>query len=112
MNRMFLALGLMAAAAAPTLAVAQPYDSDQSRYCSDRGGCSDRAPDARDYSRDSDYSGQDTNRNDRRDEGDRYTGRVGSHWVDAYGRQCAWREVTFRDDDGYQAFKWVADCRE
>jgi len=111
MMRMISALGLMAAAVTPTLAIAQTYDRDQSRYCDDQGRCSDRAPDARDYSHDSGYSDQDTGRDDRGDAGDRYTGRVGAHWVNAYGRQCAWREVTFRDDDGYQAFKWITDCR-
>jgi hypothetical protein len=40
-----------------------------------------------------------------------YTGRVGSHWIDAYGRSCAWREVAWRDNDGFAATKWIATCR-
>jgi hypothetical protein len=111
-NRMILALGLMAAAAIPTLGMAQPYERDQGRYCDDQGRCFDRAPDARDYSRDSGYRDQDAGRDYSRREGDQFTGRVGSHWIDAYGRRCAWREVSFHDNDGYQAFKWVTVCRE
>jgi hypothetical protein len=111
MLKIILALGLMAAAGLPTAAMAQPYDPDQGRYCDDQGRCSDRAPDVRDDSRDSSYSDQATGRDNRGDR-DQYTGRVGSHWVDAYGRRCAWREVSFRDNDGYQAFKWVTVCRE
>ena len=112
MIRMVLALGLIAAAA-PGLAMAQPYDNDQGRYdndqgryCDDQGRCSDRAPDARDYSRDSGYTGRGLGRDDH------YTGRVGARWVDGYGRQCAWREVTFHDADGAQAFKWVTVCAQ
>jgi hypothetical protein len=115
MIKMILALGLMAAAAIPTAATAQPYDPDQGRYCDQQGQCSDRssdrAPDVREDSRDSSYSDQATGRDDRGDR-DQYTGRVGSHWVDDNGRRCAWREVSFRDDDGYQATKWVTVCRE
>lgn len=110
MIKLILALGLMAAAAPLTLAMAQPYDRDDGRYCDDRGRCSDRTPDARDYSRDSSYSER---ANGRDDDGDRdqYTGRVGSHWTDAEGRRCVWREVTFHDNDRYRAFKWVTECR-
>jgi hypothetical protein len=106
MIRMILALGIMAAAAIPTMTLAQPYDNDQGRYCDDQGRCSDRAPDARDYSRDSGYTGRGLGRDDH------YTGRVGARWVDGYGRQCAWREVTFHDADGAQAFKWVTVCAQ
>lgn len=110
MIKLILALGLMTAAAIPTAAMAQRYD-DQGRYCDDQGRCSDRAPNVREDSRDSSYSDQATGRDDRGDR-DQYTGRVGSHWVDDNGRRCAWREVSFRDNDGYQATKWVTVCRE
>jgi hypothetical protein len=126
MIRMVLALGLIAAAA-PGLAMAQPYDNDQGRYdndqgryCDDQGRCSDRAADAHDYSRDSNYD--DRGRGDRQDgyyddrgQGagryEQYTGRVGARWVDGYGRECAWREVTFRDTDGAPAYKWITRCQ-
>ena len=110
MIKMILALSVMAAMATPTLTMAQPYDRDQGRFCDDQGRCSDRAPDARDYSRDSGYGDQDTGRGDAR--GDQYTGRVGAHWTDGTGRRCAWREVTFQDNDGARAFKWLTVCRE
>jgi hypothetical protein len=104
-------LGVMAAMAIPTLTTAQPYERDQGRYCDDQGRCSDQAPDARDYNRDSGYNDQ-ANGQDHRGDRDQYTGRVGAHWVDGVGRRCAWREVTFQDNDGAQAFKWVTVCHE
>ena len=121
MIKMILALGLMATAATPTLVSAQPYDRDQGRYCDEQGRCSDQAPDARGDTRDSSYDDQYSHPDyradpdqyrDYRSDRDQYTGRVGSRWVDANGRRCAWREVGFRDDDGYQAFKWVPVCRD
>ena len=122
MLKFALALAL-ATAAAPTFALAQDsYD----QYCGPDGQCSYRNYDDEDYGRyDRDYD-QDNGRYDRNydygrgDADDRgaypgrgysYTGRVGTHWVDQAGRQCAWREVTWLDTDGYSATKWVADCR-
>ena len=130
MMKLALALAL-ATAAAPTLALAQDsYDE----YCDPSGGCAYRnydqdygaSPYGRDYGRydyqyDRDDRGYDRDSGGAYDQGygrrgadDRgygYTGRVGSHWIDAAGRRCAWREVSWRDDDGYQATKWVAECR-
>ena len=111
MLKLALALAL-AASMAPALAFAQPYYGDErDQYCDQQGRCYDRANprgyDDQDYGRYDDWNyGRSY-----RDQDYHYTGRVGSHWTDEEGRRCAWREVEWRDDDGYAATKWITVCR-
>jgi hypothetical protein len=83
------------------------YQDDRS-YQDDRGYQDDRSRDDRGYNREG------WARDDGRDvpRGAHYTNRVGSSWRDGDGRDCAWRELTWRDDDGAPAYKWVARCRD
>ena len=133
MFKFALAAAVLATACMPLAAVAQPYD-DQGGGYSDQGSQSDDSDQgARDNGDDrgdrtSDRNDQTYDQGDRNsDRGDdqdysrrhrdadhpdqRFTGRVGASWRDADGRRCSWREVTFHDDDGAQAFKWITVCR-
>jgi hypothetical protein len=115
MMKIALALALVTSAA-PSFALAQSnYDRS---YCDD-SGCYDRGYYTEAYG----YPVYDADRGVYYDDyryvryyapgahGYTYTGRVGAHWIDAYGRSCAWREVAWRDDDGFAATKWIATCR-
>jgi hypothetical protein len=135
MLRLVLALGVLSTAALPVAAAAQAYPSQdpdagyQQGYSgwgdnsyrgdadrgyddqdNDRSDDSDaQAPAADAYGRDSGYRGADPGY---APGGDRFTGRVGAAWRDDAGRRCQWREVSHRDADGYDAYKWVTLCRD
>jgi hypothetical protein len=111
MTRIALAAGLLATALAPAAAMAQVYYDPPSHHYNE-------VPSADKYYRDSAALAADKNYDwgreaQRRaiDDQDQFTGRVGSAWRDGQGRRCQWREVTWRDDDGYAAYKWVTICR-
>jgi len=122
-----LLLGLTASALACS-AMAQSYDDDRNGY--DGPGYQDQG---RYYDQGRTYDqGRDDDRGDwrtydrgyrydrRGDDGDRWasgvqqgahlTSRVGNSWRDADGRWCSYRELTWTDSDGYQAYKWVPYC--
>ena len=126
----------LAMAAAPVASLAQGYSDDDRGY-SDQGGYYDRNGDYDNDQDRGDYSDQDRYSSDQDDSdnrsyesrsyegrsygsyrsaglhpGEHYTGRVGSTWRDAYGRDCAWREVSWWDRDGNQAYRWVQECRD
>jgi hypothetical protein len=44
--------------------------------------------------------------------GARYTGRVGASWRNDQGQSCSWREMTWQDQEGNPAYKWVPRCRD
>jgi hypothetical protein len=137
MKKLILA-GLAAIALLPAIARAQPYDGNQSysddpRYGDQRDNDNPpprRAPPPANWRGDPDRADQDDggwsdqdradNDADRDDyassryEGYRsvYSGRTGASWRDAEGRSCQWREVVRRDNDGYDAYKWVPVCRD
>jgi len=43
--------------------------------------------------------------------GAHYTGRVGSAWRNDEGQYCIWREMTWLDQRGQPAYRWVPRCR-
>jgi len=128
MLKLLLTAGFLAAAAVPAVTMAQPYDStpryagdDQNSY-SDNDNDNDTDNDAGDadtvrsnnhyaYSDRYNYDYDRAYNPGRSHYNQSYTGRVGEGWVDPAGRQCRWREVTWTDRDGNQAFKWVPTCR-
>ncbi len=118
MFRLVLAAAAAAALAAPAGAQAQSYYDQQRGYSQSPPADDYDARGADDYSRygaerDPDrYSGGGAYHAEgyggyRRNQ---YTGRVGAAWRDDYGRRCQWREVTYRDTDGYDAYKWITVC--
>ena len=130
MLKLLFAAGLIACAT-PAVTIAQPYGDASPRYQSDsaRDDANRDSDDAdSDTGVDSDADYDDARRPDpydrydrdesRRDyamRGDReqhYTGRVGAAWIDAEGRSCRWREVSWPDHDGNAAYKWVTVCRD
>ncbi len=132
MKAMMLGACLAAVLGAPVLA--QPYDRDQG------GGYQDQpdpyydqsqpapqpAPDqSGGYQGDRVYNQQDRGYDQDRTyqprpawrpyggapPGARYTGRVGASWRNDQGQVCAWRELTWQDQEGNPAYKWVPRCR-
>jgi len=124
MLKLLLAAGLLATAAVPSFTAAQPYDStpryagdDRDSY-SDQDNDNDADDDADSVWPNNDYANSDRynydydrayNPGSHYDQS--YTGRVGAGWVDPSGRHCRWREVSWTDRDGNQAYKWVPTCR-
>lgn len=138
MHTFLLGACLAAVLAAPALA--QPYDQggyrdpqgqdqgDQYRgdqgqpdrdYQDDGGYQTDRGYQTEPvYQDDRGYNGADQDqggwmRDDARvPPGAHYTRRIGSSWRDADGRDCAWRQLTWRRPDGDPGYKWVTRCRD
>ena len=122
-----LAATLAGAVALPAAAVAQAYrDSAPGYYDPPQAGDYGRdSVDRDDENSDNGYNGGDDRYGHGDDRwrgdtgqgyggqgyGDRFTGRVGAAWRDDDGRRCQWREVARRDEDGYDAYKWVTVCR-
>jgi hypothetical protein len=130
MLKSILIAGVFAAAAAPTLSMAEPYDNSPPQYPPGE------------YSQSGPYYSGDYSSGYRRDDGpydssgyyyDRgppsygngyyarggyaqgnrvFTGRVGASWRDYDGRRCQWREVTWRDRDDDPAYKWITVCED
>jgi len=44
--------------------------------------------------------------------GARFTGRVGRAWRSPEGNVCRWRQLTWQDAYGRQAYQWVPRCRD
>ena len=40
-----------------------------------------------------------------------YTGRVGRAWRNSEGQVCRWRQLSWQDAYGRQAYQWVPRCR-
>lgn len=43
--------------------------------------------------------------------GARFTGQVGRAWRNPEGQVCRWRQLTWQDAYGRQAYQWVPRCR-
>lgn len=41
-----------------------------------------------------------------------YTGRTGQSWRNDQGQYCIWREMTWSDERGQPAYRWVPRCRD
>ena len=85
------------------------YDDNDRGYQDDRGYDTDN----RAYDQDRDY--------DRGEQGQRgyggvppgarFTGRTGASWRNSEGQTCTWRELSWQDDSGNPAYKWIPRCR-
>jgi len=105
MIRLVIAAGVAAAALLPAAAMAQPYYEPPTNYPDQQSRSADdnsRDSSDRDYDQDQDRGGDrdyDRGRGDAdrgQEQGDHFTGRVGSAWMDADGRRCRWREAAAR----------------
>ena len=122
-----LMLGACLAATLGAPALAQPYDQggyeDQRDPYYDQGQGGQYDQDDRTYQGDRRYDqdegGYDRNDYDQRRDwrtygglppGAHFTGRTGPSWRNAEGQSCAWRQMSWQDEDGNAAYRWVQRC--